>query len=866
MPDDTPMMKQYLALKRRYPDAILFYRLGDFYEMFNEDAVLASKILGITLTSRNKSSDNPTPLCGVPHHSAESYVAKLIQEGHKVAICEQTEDPRFAKGVVERRVVRVLTPGVIIDSEKLDAKSGNFAASVYPLNGRIGIAYADISTGRFRATSLKNLEEAGEALSAIEPKEILLPEGLPELEAQITAGLMKPLVTKLDSWIWEAKRALGLLSEHFKLGSLDALGLEPYPEAAAACGGLLHYLIETQIDSLPPLDPPLFYESADYLIIDEASKRNLELIRPLRGDAKGGTLVSVLDETVTAMGGRMLRDWINYPLIDVAAIRERQDAVHEFHSKAAMRLKIRASLREISDIERLIGRISTSSARPRDLAALRDSVSRISETRRALKTAESKSAAHIYAGVDELADVREFLLKAIADEPPISQRDAGIVKEGFSPELDGLRSIKKDGRRWIAELEAAERRRAGINSLKVGYNQIFGYYIEVTKPNLSLVPGNYIRKQTIATGERFITPELKAQEETILKADERILELESGLFEEIRKTVARESERVRRTAALIARLDALMSLAEVAERYGYTKPAVDNSGDIELRDSRHPVVERMDLPERFVPNDIRLDKSENQFLIITGPNMAGKSTLIRQAALIVLMAQVGSFIPAKSAKIGVVDRIFTRVGASDNISKGQSTFMVEMVETAYILRHATGRSLAVLDEIGRGTSTFDGVSIAWAVAEYLHDAGCRSLFATHYHELSELALSKSRVRNYNVYVKEDGERVIFLRKLIAGAASHSYGIQVAKLAGVPEKVLKSARRVLANLEKSQSGLAVSIRGKGQLALFNAKREEREADDAGDAALDEIRKLNPLSMSPLEALSKLIEIKGKLEGK
>lgn len=860
---ETPMIKQYIKIKKEYPDTILFFRLGDFYEMFFEDAKIASKILGIALTSRNKTEKNSVPLCGVPHHSVEPYVAKLLEHGHKVAICEQVEDPKLAKGIVERKVIKVLTPGVILDSEKLDSKSNNFLAGLYFDGRNYGLAYTDISTGHFKTTSFSTLDDLTGELSNLEPKEVLLPNEFHQNEELVSffSRTWNPLITTLDSWIWELDKAKEILKEMLSSQTLEAFGLEDHPASVIACGAVVHYLKETQIDDMPPLDAPTYYEIAEYLLIDESTKRNLELLRTIRGESKSGSLLSVLDETFTAMGGRLLKQWINYPLVDLRKIEERLDAVEELKGKPGLRKKLRTALKEISDIERLIARISTNSAKPRDLGALRDSSYFILDIKGLLKEFFVPLLLEINRELDDLNDLRELLKKALVEEPPLSSREGGIIMDGFSMELDELRLIKRDGKKWIAELEAKEKESTRINSLKVGYNRVFGYYIEVTKPNLHLVPETYVRKQTLINAERFITPQLKEYEEKILGAEDRILEIERELFEDIRKRVAKESERVRRTASLISGLDVLSSLSEVADKYNYIKPQISDSGIIDFKESRHPVVERMDLGERFVPNDVKLDLEENQFLIITGPNMAGKSTLIRQVALIVLMAQMGSFVPAKEARIGIVDKIFTRVGASDNLARGQSTFMVEMVETAYIIRHATSRSVVILDEIGRGTSTFDGMSIAWAVAEFLHDLGCRTLFATHYHELAQLAISKRRVKNYNVFVKEDGEKIVFLRKFIPGAASHSYGIQVAKLAGVPEKVLKVAQRVLTNLEKTQSKLGGSIRG-GQLGLFE-KAEEREELKENEI-LEEIKGLDPQSMSPLQALSKLMEIKEKLQ--
>ncbi|MGH7807785.1 MAG: DNA mismatch repair protein MutS, partial [Thermodesulfobacteriota bacterium] len=851
MSTDTPMIRQYMKIKREYPDTILFFRLGDFYEMFFEDANIASKILGIALTSRNKSEKNSVPLCGVPYHSVEPYLAKLLEHGHKVAICEQVEDPKLAKGIVERRVTKILTPGVILDPEKLDSKSNNFLASLYFDGKTYGLAYTDISTGQFKTASFSTLDDLTEELSNLEPKEVLLPEEFHQSEELVSffSRTWNPLITRFDSWVWELDRAKEILKDMLSSQTLEAFGLEDHPGLIIACGAVVHYLRETQIEDMPPLDAPTYYETADYLLVDESTKRNLELLRTIRGESKRGSLLWVLDETLTAMGGRLLKQWINYPLVDSRKIGERLDAVEELKGKPGLRRKLRTILKEISDIERLIARISTNSAKPRDLGALRDSSYFISDIKRVLKDFTAPFILEIDLGLDDLNDVRGLLEKALVAEPPLSSREGGIIRDGFSMELDELRLIKRDGKKWIAELEAKEKESNRINSLKIGYNRVFGYYIEVTKPNLHLVPDTYIRKQTLINAERFITPQLKEYEEKILGAEDRIVEIEKELFEEIRKRVANESDRVRRTASLIAELDVLSSLSEVADKYNYIKPQISDTGIIALKESRHPVVERMDLGERFVPNDIKLDLEENQFLIITGPNMAGKSTLIRQVALIVLMAQMGSFVPAKEAKVGIVDKIFTRVGASDSLARGQSTFMVEMVETAYIIRHATSRSMVILDEIGRGTSTFDGMSIAWAVAEFLHDLGCRTLFATHYHELAQLAISKRRVKNYNVFVKEDSGKIVFLRKFIPGAASHSYGIQVAKLAGVPEKVLRVAQRVLSKLEKAQSKLGGSIRG-GQLGLFE-KVEEKEGLEENEI-LEEIKELDPQSMSPLQA--------------
>ena len=857
------MLKQYVTIKKEYPDSILFFRLGDFYEMFYEDAKVASKVLGITLTSRNKSGKNPVPLCGVPHHSAEPYLAKLLKEGYKVAVCEQVEDPKAAQGVVKRRVVRVLTPGAILDTEKLDSKTNNYLASVYVNKNSYGFAYTDISTGIFRTTSFDSFEDLIDELSQIEPKELLLQddasrEDIPQ--AEFTQSL-DTLVTELDSWVWDLDSAKELLLDHLSAKTLEPFGLDGHPDSISASGALIQYLKDTQMEEMPPLDEPKFYEKSQYLLIDDSTKRNLELLKTIREGSEEGTLFWVLDETMTAMGARLLKFWISNPLINIKEIENRLDGVGEFKSKSRLKSDLRAVLKEISDIERLIGRISTTSGRPRDLGSLRDSSSHITEIKNQLEGADTKILKQIADSIDDLSDIRGMLKEVLVDEPPLSSRDGGIIRDGVNTELDELRLIRRDGKKWIAELEAKEKASTAISSLKIGYNRVFGYYIEVTKTHQSSVPEHYIRKQTLVNAERYITQELKEYEEKLLGAEDKILDIERELFEGIRIKVASQSERVRRTASLIATIDVLCSLSEVAEKYDYVRPRVSDSKVIELKNNRHPVIERMDLGERFVPNDIKLDPDENQVLIITGPNMAGKSTLIRQLALSVIMAQMGSFVPATHAEIGITDRIFTRVGASDNLAKGHSTFMVEMVETAYILRHATDRSLVILDEIGRGTSTFDGMSIAWAVAEYLHDLGSRTLFATHYHELAELVISKKRTKNYNIYVKDSGDKIVFLRKLIPGATSHSYGIQVAKLAGVPQGVIKSARKVLLNLEKSQTELRNSILG-GQASLFTEK--ENRDEPAENPLIEEIKELDTNSMTPLDALTKLAELKKKLD--
>jgi DNA mismatch repair protein MutS len=860
------MMKQYKRIKGDYPDSILMFRLGDFYEMFFEDAHIASRVLGIALTSRNKNSASSVPLCGVPVHSAESYITRLIEAGYKVAICEQVEDPRKATGIVERKVTRVLTPGAVLDTERLDSKSGNYVASLFRDRGGIGIAYADVSTGEFRTTVVQALSDAAGELLRIEPKEILLPEELEEELKEMLSSLGSPLVTVLEPWVWDYESARGVLLGHFGTLTLDAFGVERYPVSVIASGAVVYYLEKTQMEDLPRFSDLTYYDRTQYLGMDDFTVANLELTRSLRGGGREGTLLWVLDKTLTPMGGRLLKQWILSPLVDVEKIRVRQDAIAELVDNPSLRRAVRKALRGVSDLERLIGRISTSYAKPQDLAALRDSSYFVKAIKDMGAGVSSSLLGVVFEEIEDLSDLALLLDRALVETPPPSLRTGSVIKEGFSPELDELRAIRRDGRRLIAELEARERERTGIGSLKVGYNAVFGYYIEVTRPNLHLVPQDYTRRQTLTGAERFVTPELKELEEKILGAEERIEELEKELFEEVRKSVADCAHRVRRTAAQIATLDVLSTLAEVAQAYGYVRPVVDDSTVIELKESRHPVVERMELGERFVPNDMALDSRNSQLLIITGPNMAGKSTLMRQVALTVIMAQMGSFIPALSGRIGMVDRIFTRVGASDDLARGRSTFMVEMVETAYILRRATPKSLVIFDEIGRGTSTFDGMSLAWAIAEYMYKLGARTLFATHYHELSELAVSRRRIKNYNIYVKQDGETIVFARKLVPGASSHSYGIDVARLAGVPEDVIKSAKAMLGRLERSQAKLAGSIAG-GQIELFDSQgeagTEEATKAEEKEAVVREILSLDTDSITPLDALLKLSQFKKRL---
>ncbi|MBE0499923.1 MAG: DNA mismatch repair protein MutS, partial [Desulfuromonadales bacterium] len=863
----TPMMRQYLEVKSRYPDAILFFRLGDFYEMFLDDAVTASRILNITLTSRNKGADDEIPLCGIPFHSAQPYIAKLVASGHNVAICEQTEDPKTVKGLVKRDVVRVITPGLVIDTDTLQPNENNFlVAVVSSADNCFGLARLDITTGEFRVTQVESIETVRSEIASLDPAEVLLPEeeeGVALLSA-LAQVLTHRVINRIPAWACDEKSATEQLLATFNCAGVDAFGFKGLPAAIRAAGAALHYLLEAQKGVVPHLQPPITYHVSDYMVLDDATRRNLELTVTLFDRSKKGSLLSVLDRTVTAMGGRRLRQWINQPLVDIERIQLRQQAIAELVEEPLLREDLRALLDNVYDLERLNGKIAMANANGKDLVALKVSLQQLPQLLTLLRSLQSPLATRLVQGIDTLPEEVELITRALVDDPPFSLREGGVIREGYHPGLDELRTIRREGKGWIARLETEQRARTGISSLKVHYNKVFGYYIEVTKSHLHRVPEDFVRKQTLTNAERYITPELKEYEEKVLGAEDRMADLEYELFQAVRQQLARQSERLQQTASALAQLDVLCGLADVAHERRYSVPKVDASDVLIIRDGRHPVVEAMSLDERFVPNDVELDLEQNQILIITGPNMAGKSTYMRQVALIVLMAQIGSMVPAASAHIGVVDRIFTRVGASDNLARGQSTFMVEMIETANILNHATPRSLIILDEIGRGTSTFDGVSIAWAVAEFLHEnekVAARTLFATHYHELTDLAVTHQRVQNYNVAVKEWSDQIIFLRKIVKGGASHSYGIQVGRLAGLPQPVIDRAREILRNLESGEyeaQGAPRLARRKGklteplpQLSLF-AERER-----AVNERLDEI---DVSVLTPLEALNLIDELK------
>ncbi len=867
MAEQTPMMRQYLEIKSGYPDAILFFRMGDFYEMFLDDALIASRILDITLTSRNKGGADEIPFCGVPFHSAAPYVAKLIEAGHKVAVCEQVEDPRQAKGIVKREVVRVITPGLLIESESLRPDENNFLLSLHRGgDDQWGCAWLDVSTGEFRVTELNGEAAATSEAAGINPREVLLSADL-ELESMATelrAFLTERSCSRSPGWVYERDYATTLLCSQLGAASAEALGLSGMPSGLIAAGAALYYLRENRKSALPHLRDIRVYQHCEHLSLDAATRRNLEIIASMAEGRKSGSLLGCLDRTSTAMGARRLKQWLSYPLVGLEPIRQRLDAVEELLEAPSLREELTSRLKEIADLERLNGRIGMASAGGRDLRSLHDSLCHLPGLLERLNVLQSPLIGALQQAIDPLADLRELIGRGIVDAPPFSLREGGIIAAGHSAELDELRSISSEGKGFIARLEAQERARTGISTLKIRYNRVFGYSIEITKSNLAAVPPDYIRRQTLANAERFITDELKNYEEKVLGAEDSICELEYILFQGIREQVAAQAGRICRSADGLATLDVLVSLAIVAGERDYCKPRMDDSDVIDIKDGRHPVIEAMRLGERFVPNDTRLDGDENQILMITGPNMAGKSTFMRQVALIVLMAQAGSFVPASQARIGIADRIFTRVGAGDNLARGQSTFMLEMMEAASILRNATPKSLIIMDEIGRGTSTFDGVSIAWAVAEYIHDTpSCRSrtLFATHYHELTELAVTRERIKNFTVAVREWNDQVIFLRTIIPGGASHSYGIQVARLAGMPADVIERAKEILRNLESGEFE-----EGAPRLAKSSKKQPEASSaqfslfETSEDQLRQRLKKLNIATLTPLEALNLLDELK------
>jgi DNA mismatch repair protein MutS len=872
----TPLMRQYAAIKKEHPHALLFFRLGDFYELFFEDAVVASRELQITLTSRNKEKGIAVPMCGVPYHSADNYISKLIRRGFKVAICDQMEDPRLAKKLVRREVTRVLTPGTAVDSS-LGSEENNFLAAVSHLDDAVGFAALDLSTGEFRATEFRGKDAAQrieEELLQLRPRELLFPSSLPLFDSASAQNNGAPAKTHArrwtetpqDDWVFATDHAIPLLENHFGVLSLEGFGLAGKPAASTAAGAILHYVRSTQRGTLDHVDRIGFYERQNCLVLDAVTVRNLELIEPLfAGTDDGVTLFHSLDATVTPMGKRLLRSWILRPSVDREEINARLDAVEAQVRDTIAREELRRAMQGIFDLERLLSRVTLETANPRDVLGLAASLAKIPAVRSALARLEAGRLRSLYKAIDELGDLRERIEKAIEPEPPLSFSDGGVIRAGVDAALDELRQLSRNSKQYLAQIEQRERQRTGINSLKIKFNSVFGYYLEISKANLHLAPQDYDRKQTLVNAERFTTPELKEYESKILDAQEKIVEIERRLFAELRAAIAGEAKRIRQTALALAEVDVLTCLAHVAAMRNYCRPQFDDSSDIEILEGRHPVIEQQELTgssDRFVPNDLYLNSTTHTILVLTGPNMGGKSTYLRQAALTVILAQMGSFVPSRSVRLGLVDRVFTRIGASDNLARGRSTFMIEMTETAAILHTATPRSLVLLDEVGRGTSTYDGLAIAWAAIEYLHArTRAKTLFATHYHELTELADRLSGVKNYHVSVKETGSGIVFLRKVEAGPADRSYGIEVAKLAGLPGEVIVRAREVLEEHESAEHRLTSALAADEvspapgvQLTIFTPLSQK---------IVERLRSADLDRLTPLEALNLLAELKKQL---
>ncbi len=872
MPRETPLMRQYRLIKKDHQDAILLFHLGDFYEMFFDDAVEASRILNIALTTRDRHKEESVPLCGIPCHAAESYINRLLLAGRKVALCEQVEEASASKGLVRREVTRVITPGTVLDDRLLEGKSNNYLVAVSPGGKAVGLSALDLSTGEFMVLELPpgDLSRLEDRLSWLDPAEVLLPEGtaadVVECVSRGAARLGAPTFRGAGEFDFPVARQA--LLEHFRAASLEAFGCDDMTAGLTAAGALLSYARETQHRPLHNVVRLVPLRSGQFMHLDSSAQRNLELVASLEDGKREGSLLGVLDRTVTAMGGRKLRSWILAPLTDRQAIERRLDAVASLVGDGVLRRRLRGLLKDISDLERIGSRISLHSGTPRDLAALRDSLRRLPSLGSLLQESPSSHLASL-ARTDPLADVRERIEERLVEEPPLRARDGGLIRDGFDARLDELKGTARDAKVWLADFEKRERERTGIPSLKVGFNKIHGYYIEVTKANIGSVPPDYTRRQTLVNAERFQCPEIGDFENRIAGAEERITAMELSFFEELRAVLAAETGRIQDTAAAVATADVLQSFAEAAVERGYCRPVVDESRTLEIIEGRHPVVELAG-EERFVPNDCALDAGGRQMMIITGPNMAGKSTYLRQVALISLMAQIGGFVPARKATVGIVDRIFTRIGASDRLSRGQSTFMVEMIETASILRNATDRSLVILDEVGRGTSTFDGLSIAWAIAENLHGPearGPRTLFATHYHQLTELPLTLPRAENFNIAVREWEGSILFLRKIIQGGADRSYGIQVAQLAGLPPSAISRAKEILRNLEEGE----LDLQGMPQLAHHDpppprANMQMEFFPSPAEEVLSRLRDLDLESMTPLESFSLLASLKEEIEKK
>ncbi len=880
MAEMTPMMQKYLETKQEYPDCILFYRLGDFYEMFFEDAKTASKELEITLTGKNCGLEERAPMCGVPFHAVEGYLNKLVSKGYKVAICEQVEDPKMAKGLVKREVVRIVTPGTNLDAQALDETKNNYIMCIVCIADRYGVSIADVTTGDYYVTELDTERKLLDEIYKFTPSEIICNEAfyMTGMDFEELRYRLDTAIYSLDSWYFSDETAKNTLLAHFKVADVQGLGLEDYESGTVAAGALLKYLYETQKNNLGNMTALKLYSTGRYMIIDSSTRRNLELVETLREQEKRGSLLWVLDKTKTAMGARMLRGFVEQPLIDKQEIERRLDAIETLKDNAMTREEIREYLNPIYDLERLIGRVTYQTANPRDLIAFKSSLEMLPFLKKLLDEFDASLLHDIQEDLDPLEDIFALIDSSIAEEPPISIRDGGILKEGYDEEIDKLRQAKTEGKGWLMELEAKEREKTGIKNLRIKFNKVFGYYLEVTNSNRDMVPDYYIRKQTLTNAERYITADLKELEDIILGAEDKLVSLEYEIFRDIRDKIAGEVLRIQKTAKAVAGLDVLSALALVAERNNYCRPSINEKGVIDIKNGRHPVVENMINNDMFIANDTYLDNKKQRISIITGPNMAGKSTYMRQTALIVLMAQIGSFVPAESAKVGIVDRIFTRVGASDDLASGQSTFMVEMTEVANILRTATHNSLLVLDEIGRGTSTFDGLSIAWAVVEHISNPkllGAKTLFATHYHELTELEGKLDNVNNYCIAVKEKGDDIVFLRKIVPGGADKSYGIQVAKIAGVPDSVIARAKVIAEELSAHD---IAEFTGKIAVEGSPAKKKAKKLDEVDltqmslfdtvkdDDIIKELQELDLGNLTPIDALNKLYQLQNKLKNR
>lgn len=876
----TPMMLQYMETKKQYKDCILFYRLGDFYEMFFDDAKTVSKELELTLTGKDCGLEERAPMCGVPYHSVDGYLTRLVSKGYKVAICEQVEDPKLAKGLVKREVTRIVTPGTNLNVQAIEETKNNYIMCIAHFHNKIGISVADVTTGDFYMTEAEGLSKLTDELYKYTPTEIICNDAfmMSGFDVDDLKNRLKIVVYPLESWYFDEDGCRKCLMKHFNVNTLSGIGLEDFPSGLIASGAMMQYLLETQKTQLSHITHITPYLSSRFMLLDSSTRRNLELTETLREKQKRGSLLWVLDKTKTAMGARQLRNDIEQPLVNIEEINNRLDTIEQLCKNTVARDEIREYMNSIYDMERLLGKVSYKSANPRDLISFANSMEMLPYIKTVLEEYNTKLLNEINMQMDGLEDLFELIKNAICDEPPILIREGGMIKEGFDKEVDHLRKAKTDGKNWLAQLEEEDRERTGIKNLKIKYNKVFGYYFEVTNSFKNLVPEDYVRKQTLVNAERYTTPRLKELEDTILNAEDKLNSLEYDIFCKVRDKIASQLERIQKTAKAIARLDVFAALSVAAEQNHYVRPALNNKGIIDIKDGRHPVVEKMIDHNMFVANDIFLDNQNHCISVITGPNMAGKSTYMRQSALIVLMAQLGSFVPARSANIGIVDRIFTRVGASDDLASGQSTFMVEMNEVANILRNATPKSLLVLDEIGRGTSTFDGLSIAWAVIEHISNKkilGAKTLFATHYHELTELEGKMSNVNNYCIAVKEKGDDIVFLRKIIKGGADRSYGIQVAKLAGVPDMVIDRAKEIAEQLsdnditQKVQS-IAVDLKGDkkkvkhydevdlGQMSLFDTVKDED--------IVNEIKEIDISNMTPLDALNTLYRLQNKLKNR